>query len=149
MPWATDDGRRLMSQRRAALFTSAIFALLAAACSGQSAPTAPATTSALLERASVSEANAAPTTTTWSCFTASRAGAFGPSGCASAVVIGAERFHPLAGTPSTPTGLQGTVTGTTVTLTWSYVSGANPDATSYVIEAGSASGLSDIASFDT
>jgi hypothetical protein len=36
-----------------------------------------------------------------------------------------------------------------VTLNWQYISGQNPNATSFQVEAGSASGVSDIASFDT
>jgi sugar lactone lactonase YvrE len=41
--------------------------------------------------------------------------------------------------------LRGTVSGSTVTLVWDFASGA----TSYVIEAGSSSGKTDLASFDT
>ena len=58
--------------------------------------------------------------------------------------------------PNAPTGLNGSVTGSTLTLSWTAPSGplpatplpANP-AASYIIEAGSAPGLSNLATVDT
>jgi hypothetical protein len=49
--------------------------------------------------------------------------------------------------PDAPTGLVSTVTGSTVVLRW--VAPASYPTASYVIEAGSGSGLADLASFDT
>jgi hypothetical protein len=52
-----------------------------------------------------------------------------------------------ASVPSAPFNLSAIVSGTTVTLTWTGPS--SNDATSFVVEAGSASGLIDLANFDT
>jgi hypothetical protein len=50
--------------------------------------------------------------------------------------------------PQAPSGLSATVTGSTVTLSWSApVGGDSPS--SYIVQAGSSPGLSDLASFDT
>src|SRR5262249_31781584 len=71
------------------------------------------------------------------------AGTSGPSNEFQLVVGGAA---PCASV-SAPTGLSGTVTGSTVTLTWGAPVGCLP--TSYGIHAGSASGLSNLANFST
>ena len=54
---------------------------------------------------------------------------------------------PCGAPPSAPTGLGATVVGATVTLTWSASFGCAP--TSYVVEAGSAAGLANLAVLDT
>jgi predicted phage tail protein len=51
-----------------------------------------------------------------------------------------------AGAPAVPTGVSYSVSGSTVTLTWNAADG---DATSYVVEAGSAPGAADLANLDT
>jgi hypothetical protein len=53
---------------------------------------------------------------------------------------------PCTSIPGAPIGLTASVSGTVVTLTWNAASG---DPTSYVIEAGSSPGTSDLANFDT
>lgn len=124
---------------------------MTAACGGgnPASPTAAGSSTAIAVSGPASAAVSVAVTTTWNCFAGSRAGIFAAERCATPVTIGARTFHALAGTPSTPAGLASSVNGTTVTLTWSYLSGQNPDASSFIVEAGSSSGLSNIASFDT
>lgn len=77
--------------------------------------------------------------TSWSCFS---------GGTCERRRIATAGAAAAASAPGAPGGLTGSVTGTTVTLTWSPPSGSDP-AASYVVEAGSSSGASDLASFDT
>ena len=89
-------------------------------------------------------------TVSWECFSRLGSGTFGASGCPARVAP--LRVQPRAGAPltapSAPTALSASVALTTVTLNW--VAPASGDApTSYVVQAGSAAGLTDIASFDT
>jgi len=85
--------------------------------------------------------------TTWSCFTASSAGIFASdSGRCSRTVAGL--VQAAANAPSPPSGLTSLVSGGTVTLTWLAPTGTDP-ATSYIVEAGLASGLANAAVFDT
>jgi hypothetical protein len=87
----------------------------------------------------------------WSCFSrlGGATGTFGVSGCPAPRVT----LRALAGAaplvaPAAPSGLSGTVTGSTVTLTWTAPVGGDAPS-SYIVQAGSAPGLSDLASFDT
>ena len=88
----------------------------------------------------------------WSCFTSAGPGnPFGPAGCPSARQT-TSRVLPSAASPINapggPTGLSASVSGSVVTLNWTApVGGDTP--TSYLVQAGSATGLSDIASFST
>lgn len=84
----------------------------------------------------------APTVTTWRC----AAGGVFALDCSRPTV------RPLASVatnaPGAPASLTSSVTGSTVQLTWTAPS-AGAAASSYVVEAGSASGLIDLANFDT
>lgn len=84
-----------------------------------------------------------PVVTTWRCVAG---GLFAAPGCAR------QGFHALssaaATAPGAPGGLTSSVSGSTVHLAWTAPSGGDA-VSSYLVEAGSASGLSDLASFDT
>jgi len=69
----------------------------------------------------------------------------GPASNEVIVIVGAA---PCAVAPGTPAGLAANVVGSTVTLTWTPPAGACP-ATSYIIEAGSATGLANLATLST
>lgn len=69
----------------------------------------------------------------------------GTSGPSNEVVITVVVDGGPCPTPAAPTGFTATATGNTVTLTWHTVAGA----LSFVIEAGSAPGATDITTFDT
>jgi hypothetical protein len=93
-------------------------------------------------------AELAPTNISWSCLTAGTAGIFGSaSGCPAPRVV-PQDVQVAADVPGPPTNLQHLVDASTVTLSWQPPSGPDPP-TSYVIEAGSSRGSSDIAVFDT
>src|SRR5262245_12391323 len=133
-----------MPARRLAhvLLLSLALALSAWRCSGASrspvAPTVPATGAAL----------AGANVVNWACFAGSGAGAFGSELCGARgpSVVGTQRIG--ASILDAPTGLTQSFSGTTVTLTWQTAPGGDPP-TSYVIEAGSSSGRTDLANFDS
>jgi hypothetical protein len=89
-------------------------------------------------------------TTTWSCVTAGRAGILSSAnGCEPANAMLREFEGVAALAAPGPTGsLSGSVTGSTVALTWLQPTSADP-ATSYVVEVGSSAGAANLASFDT
>lgn len=126
--------------------------LVAAACvcscggGTPSAPTgAPAATNTGI--AQVDGGSAATGIMTWSCFTAGRAAAFGAADCTPRGLLPQTTLR-AAALPATPSGLSQSVTGTTVALTWQIPPGGEAPA-SYIVEAGSASGLNDLARLDT
>ena len=87
--------------------------------------------------------------TAWSCFTATQAGILSPGGdCATRRMDISESYSAALVAPDAPTNLASSVSGGTVTLTWVAPSSGDP-ATSYVIQAGSAPGASNVAGFDT
>jgi sugar lactone lactonase YvrE len=75
----------------------------------------------------------------------SAGGTSGPSNEAVVTILGAGG---CSSAPDAPTSLSGTASGPSVTLTWQAAAGGCP-ATSYRLEAGSATGFSNIASFST
>jgi hypothetical protein len=95
---------------------------------------------------------AAAGTVSWSCFTSAvTPRTFGPAGCSSARQT-TSRFVPAAGAPvaapGAPSNLSATVSGSTVTLNWTAPVGGDAP-TSYVVQAGSSTGLNNLANFDT
>lgn len=134
-------------------FTTVAVALLAAgvlsACQ-TATPTSPSASNEFVASAAPGAPAAAAAHVTpgglsvsWGCLTGS---AFGSSGCP---VPRARLSGAAAGgiITAAPAGLLRSVQGTTVSLLWGPPAGQSP--TSYVVEAGSAPGLSNIAVFDT
>lgn len=92
--------------------------------------------------------NSAAVTTTWRCLTA-RTGVFAATdGCGRVPMVVSAARVAAAAVPAAPLSLTATVAGGTVTLTWLVPTSTDP-ATSYVVEAGSSSGLANLAAFDT
>jgi predicted phage tail protein len=90
----------------------------------------------------------------WSCFTSGgTTGTFGPAGCSSARQT-TSRLLPSATSaaaivaPNAPSNLAATVSGSTVTLNWTAPA-AGDAPTSYQVQAGSSTGQTNIATFDT
>lgn len=121
------------------IFSLALGALALAGCDGGHTPSHPSNLVTEL-RVVHTDPAAASTVTTWRCATG---GIFAGADCTPATL------HVLAGaaatTPGAPGALSFSVSGSTVLLTWTGATAA----TSYVVEAGSASGLIDLANFDT
>lgn len=128
--------------------------LCVSACGGGTshAPLAPSTAITATPGAPQAPVNPGVSTVSWQCFTRVDSGStFGASGCPATRVM-PSGFPPAAGAPltapSAPTGLSATVTGSIVALNWSAPIGGDAP-TSYLIQAGSSAGLTDIARFDT
>jgi hypothetical protein len=139
-------------RRRLLASAPAVAALLVlTACKGGTArsPVGPSAAITVAQTPGPSGSALGATSVSWACFTqAAATGGFGASGCPAArvslrAVTGAPLVAPLA-----PSALSATVTGSTVTLSWTAPAGGDA-ASSYIVQAGSASGLSDLASFDT
>jgi predicted phage tail protein len=138
-----------MRTRSFVLVSLTLFGL--SACGGGSrTPAAPSSAISIAGGAPpAGSSTAAPVS--WSCFTSSAtAGSFGPAGCATRLTTA--RLLPTAGAPvaapDAPTNLTSTVSGSVVTLSWTAAA-TGEAATSYQIQAGSSTGQTNIATFDT
>jgi predicted phage tail protein len=78
---------------------------------------------------------------------AANSAGIGPVSNEVALVIGVT--GPCTGPPTAPSNLVALVNGSTVTLGWNLSDSSNGPVTSYVVEAGSAAGLADLATADT
>jgi hypothetical protein len=136
-------GGSVVHRSRVIVFVAAV--IMAAACSQSQSPTSPSRTAAGAESPAATSALAAWAAQSppgaivgWDCFT---------RGIGCPMMPMAEPVF-AADPPSAPTNLAFQVSGTTVILTWSPP-GPGPDVRSYVVEAGTGPGLSNIARFDT
>jgi predicted phage tail protein len=126
--------------------------LLISACKGGTShsPAAPSASITVAQTPAASGPSLGASSVSWSCFSrVGTGGTFGVSGCPTArVTLRALAASAPIVAPQAPSGLSATVTGSTVTLTWTAPAGGDPPS-SYIVQAGSSSGLSDLASFDT
>lgn len=123
-------------------FVALVSACALAGCDVGRSPSRPSNLSAELIGANTDPHGNAPAAAAWRCVAG---GMFAGADCARGalhVVAGA-----AATAPTAPIGLSASVSGSTVLLAWTAPSGVAPS--SYVVEAGSASGLIDLANFDT
>jgi hypothetical protein len=128
-----------------------------AGCNSKPAPTNPsptdvAATLAVAHTPGPDQTAASANSVDWSCLAQSVAGASGAtwrtSACSTRSTTGTLHISAIgarAVLPNVPINLTLTVGGSTVTLQWS----ASPGAASYIVEAGSAPGLTNLANFDT
>lgn len=126
--------------------------LVIAACKGGTShsPAAPSASITVAQTPPASGPSLGASSVSWSCFSrVGTTGTFGASGCpAPRVTLRTSAVSVAALAPQAASGLSATVTGSTVTLTWSAPAGGDAP-TSYIVQAGSSPGLSDLASFDT
>jgi len=92
--------------------------------------------------------SAAPSSVSWSCFARSASGTFDAQASCTTSRWSAQDVQTAAVITNAPLNLTQTVQGSTVILAWSAPAAPNQP-TSYVIEAGSTAGASDITTFDT
>ena len=132
--------------------TSLLATLLALGCSGPTAPALPSNAQPAQSIPVGIGANAESTVVPWSCvvqnasFRGIFAGAILETACPVRLGIQSRLFATAA--PTAPPNLTSSVSGSTVTLTWLVPTSPDP-ATSYVIEAGSSAGATNIAVIDT
>jgi hypothetical protein len=122
------------------------------ACGGGStrAPLAPSAGLAVVQGGAPAGQATSAVPVSWACFTNEAPGTFGPAGCASRVTTA--RLLPSAAAaitaPNAPSNLTATVSGSVVTLSWTAPA-AGDAPTSYQVQAGSSTGQTNIATFDT
>jgi fibronectin type III domain protein len=142
-----------MRTRSSVLMTAALLCMSACGGGNSRTPVAPSAGISVLPGAAPrSDANASATVS-WQCFTGSLApNSFAPAGCSSRATTSRLLLPAATGAPITapnaPSNLTATVAGAIVTLNWTAPVGGDP-LTSYQIQAGTAPGLTNIASFDT
>src|SRR5262249_4936980 len=132
-----------------------VLAVSLSACSGGSSklPTSPTTALRVTPDSGTGGPISATGTVSWACFAngGGAQAAFGAAGCPPRVTtrhLASTTVTPLAVAPNAPTAFNASASGSVVTLNWTAPATGDPP-TSYVIEAGSASGRIDIAVFDT
>jgi hypothetical protein len=141
-----------MRTRLSALITALLLCL--SACSGNNnrTPLAPSGAITMAPTAPSGPLSGSATSVAWSCFTSSQAAsAFGPAGCPSRMTTSralAPASAAAISAPNVPSNLAVSVSGSIVTLTWTAPAGGDPP-TSYQVQAGTAPGQTNIASFDT
>jgi hypothetical protein len=140
-------GKRLITTACAVIATM----LVALGCSETSAPTRPTSVSSAAAVSVTAQGN--PVTMSWSCVAESATGTMGIfagaiRSAACPAQLGILPFAVANDAPSAPPNLASSVNGSTVTLVWQAP--ASPEAaTSYLIEAGSSAGSSNLLVFDT
>src|SRR6266851_8385751 len=142
----------LMRTRSAVLVCATLLSISGCGGGDSRMPAAPSTGIHLVPASGAPGPQSSAVTVSWSCFTnAGSIGTFGTGACASARQT-TSRFLPAAGSPisapGVPTNLSATVSGSVVTLNWSAPVGGDAPS-SYLVQAGSSAGLTDITSFDT
>src|SRR5262249_18472403 len=136
-------------RRSSALITVSLLCL--SACGGNSRPPlAPSAAITMAPGAAPAAGLGAPVS--WACFSSSAGtNAFAPAGCPSRMttsrILSPATAAPISA-PNAPSNLAVTVSGSVVTLTWTAPAGSDAP-TSYQVQAGSAAGQTNIASFDT
>jgi fibronectin type III domain protein len=123
-------------------------ALMFAGCSASAVPTraTPAVTGPVSQSPASFASDATPAVS-WICIS-STSGVLKPAGCDSRQSYGSRTTAAALSAPIAPSQLVAVVVSNRVTLTWAPPSGGDPP-TSYVVEAGSSTGLVDLANFDT
>jgi hypothetical protein len=146
---------RPQSFRRRSLLVSLAAAIGLAGCSGAPTPMGPSRTlEARVDAGAVTASQAAtsqaatPQNMSWQCVATAASGVRGAECPVVASQKLSARFGAATVAPSNPSNLTASVSGSTVSLAWSAPTGAQP-ATNYFLQAGSASGLSNLANSDT
>lgn len=140
--------QKTLPQTRALALVTIVIGLTAWSCSTKapSGPTDVASPQVFAE--SMVENRATARVVSWECLTATRAGVLSTGSCGAPVHAASLVGAAAVSAPNTPSNLTSTVNGNSVSLTW-IAPGFGDAATSYLLEAGSFPGGSNLASFDT